>query len=85
MKKVLALDSNTGINVSIISTKRKNLEEFCILTEIHVGKMVDGKMEGKGVTYLVAKGSNETAYIGSFKNDLKKVMECVLYQMDVYT
>ena len=75
-KEVLALDSNTCINIgSIISTKRKESGRvFAFYNgDTYVGKMVDGKMEGKG-SYIFSSedGGNETAYIGSFKNDLKE-------------
>lgn len=74
-REVLALDTNTGINIGNIG-QQKTKNSGRVFTfyngDTYVGKMIDGKMEGKG-SYIFSNEDGETnaSYIGNFKNDLK--------------
>ncbi len=75
-QEVLALDTNTGVSIgSIPSTKRKSPGRVYTFYngDTYMGKMIDGKMEGKGIYIFASEDeSKDIEYIGSFKNDLKE-------------
>lgn len=74
-QEVLAIDTNTGISLmSTEFTKKKSSGRMYTFYngDIYIGKMVDGKMEGKG-RYIFSNENKDIdiEYTGSFKEDLK--------------
>lgn len=89
-REVLALDTSTGINIGNIGeVKIKNSGRVFTFYngDTYVGKMEDGKMEGKGIyTFFNEDGNSNTSYVGNFKNDLKDgIGICNLPNGCVYT
>lgn len=73
-QEVLALESGQNVNLQKednLDAKYSNKVHSFYNGDLYIGKLVDGKMEGKGTYVFSQEDGTELEYVGYFKEDMK--------------